>query len=135
VANNSPSIRQAILGGQTDPLSVGQSVPMDTGAKDTEMTTIADRVDADTDTSSASYAQYLASGAGNGERVVVVPVNSGAPNYINIGFAGFFLLNRDAYNKLHGNDSACAEYIGTWVKGVATPQPVGTGAYRLKLFQ
>jgi len=135
VSESAASLRQAIVGGMTDPETVGQPVNMDNGAKDTEMKAIAERVEEDTDTASTTYAQYLANGTGNGERVVVVVVNSGDPNYINLGFAGFFLLNDDAYTKLGGNDSACAEYIGAWVKGMPNPQPGGSGAYHVKLYQ
>jgi len=134
VSQSAASLRQAIVGGLTDPETVGQPVNMDNGAKDTEMSAIAMRVDEDTDTTSTTYAQYLAGGTGNGERVVVVPVNGGSPNYTNLGFAGFFLLNASAYTGLGGNDSACAEYIGAWVRGT-TPQPGGSGAYHVKLYQ
>jgi len=113
---------------------------MDNGAKNTEMSAIAMRVEEDTDTISTTYAQYLSSGTGNGERVVYVAVNSGSPNYTNLGFAGFFLLNDSYYSGLHGNQSACAEYIGTYVQGAAgqeTPglAPGGSGAYHIKLYQ
>jgi len=96
--------------------------------------------DEDTDTTSTTYAQYLASGTGNAERVVFVPVNSGPPNYTNLGFAGFFLLNASYYSGLGGNDSACAEYIGTYVQGAAGQQvsglaPGGSGAFHIKLYQ
>jgi hypothetical protein len=135
VSQSAADLREAIVGGNTDQVAVGQSVPMDNGAKDTEMTAIAQRVDEDTDTTSTTYAQYLAGGRGNGERVVVVPVNGGAPNFINVGFAGFFLLNDTSYQGLRGNDSACAEYIGAWVQGVYTTQASGAGAFHLKLYQ
>ncbi len=134
VSQSAASLRQAIVGGKTDPVTIGQPMPMDNGAKNTEMSAIAMRVEEDTDTSSTTYAQYLAAGTGNGERVVVVAVNGGPPQYTALGFAGFFLLNDSAYTGLKGNDSACAEYIGAWVKGV-TPQPGGSGAYHLKLYQ
>ena len=85
---------------------------MDNGAKNSEMTTIGDRVAYDTDRTSTTYSQYRSTGTGNGTRIVVVPVNGGPPNYTAIGFAGFFLLQQSAYTGLNGNDSACAEYIG-----------------------
>lgn len=135
VSESAASLRQAILGGDTDPETVGQPVNMDNGAKDTEMSAIAVRVDADTDTTSTTYAGYRSLGQGNGERLVVVPVNGGGPDYINLGFAGFFLLNDSAYTGLGGNDSACAEYIGAWVKGMPAPRPGGSGAYHVKLYQ
>jgi hypothetical protein len=130
-------LRQAIVSGQTDPVSIGSAVPMVVGAKDTEMTAIAMRVDFDSDNSSATYAQYRSIATGNGERIVVIPVNSGPPNFIAVGFAGFFLLNDNAYSGLKGNDSACAEYIGAFVQGQQTrlPAPGGSGAYHLKLYQ
>jgi len=135
VSDSAASLRQAIVGGTTDPETVGQPVSMDGGAKNTELSAIAMRVEEDTDITSSTYAQYLSSGNGNGERVVVVPVNGGGPQYITVGFAGFFLLDNNAYTGLGGNDSACAEYIGAWVKGMPKPQPGGSGAYHVKLYQ
>lgn len=140
VAESAANLRQAIVGGDTDPVTIGNPVEMDNGAKNTEMSAIGERVAEDSDTSSATYAQYLTNGTGNGERVVYVPVNSGSPNYTALGFAGFFLLNAASYSGLGGNDSACAEYIGTYVQGAAgqgTPglAPGGSGAYHIKLYQ
>jgi Flp pilus assembly protein TadG len=140
VSESAADLRQAIVGGATDPETVGTPVDMDNGAKNTEMSAIAQRVEEDTDTTSTTYAQYLTSGTGNGERVVYVAVNSGSPNYTNLGFAGFFLLNDSAYTGLKGNDSACAEYIGTYVQGAAGQgasglAPGGSGAYHIKLYQ
>ena len=116
VAQSGASLRQAIVSGLTDPLTIGQVTPM-SGGDNTEMIAIAQRVAEDTDQVSATYAEYRAAGSGNGERVVVVPVNSGDPNYTMIGFAGFFLLPKSSYTQLGGNDSACAEYTGAWVHG------------------
>ena len=140
VAESAATLRQAIVGAYTDPLTVGNAVPMDNGAKNTEMSAIAMRVEEDTDTTSTTYAQYLSTGTGNGERVVYVAVNSGAPNYTNLGFAGFFLLADSAYTGLKGNDSACAVYIGTYVQGAAGQSvpglaPGGSGSYHIKLYQ
>ena len=140
VKESAATLRQSIVSGQTDPVSVGSPINMDNGAKDTEMTAIADRVNEDTDTTSTTYAQYLSTGTGNGERVVLVAVNSGAPSYTNLGFAGFFLESASTYSGLKGNDSACAEYIGMYVQGGAgkgTPglAPGGSGSYHIKLYQ
>jgi len=135
VSQSAASLRQAIVGGDTDPETVGQPVNMDNGAKNTEMAAIGERVNEDTDTTSPDYATYLANGMGNGERVVYVAVNNGAPNYTNMGFAGFFLLNAASYSGLHGNDSACAEYIGTYVQGAGNLAPGGSGSYHIKLYQ
>ncbi len=135
VAESAANLRQAIVGGNTDPETVGSPINMDNGAKNTEMSAIGERVNEDTDTTSTTYAQYLANGTGNGERVVYVAVNGGPPNFVNVGFAGFFLLNASYYSGLGGNDSACAEYIGTYVQGAGNLQPGGSGAYHIKLFQ
>ena len=69
-------------------------------------------------------------------RVVTVVVNGGPPNYTAVGFAAFFLLTPDSYakangNKLGGNDSACAEYIGP----VSGSNPYGAGAIHIRLVQ
>jgi Flp pilus assembly protein TadG len=135
VRNSAASLRQAIVGGQTDSETIGQNVNMDMGAKNTEMSAIADRVNIDTDTTSATYADYQTNRTGNGARVVVVAVNGGAPNYINLGFAGFFLLPSSYYAGLKGNDSACAEYLGAWTEGQAFPAAGGSGGYHLRLLK
>ena len=135
VAESAANLRQAIVGGQTDPVTIGNPVEMDNGAKNTEMSAIAMRVEEDTDITSTTYAQYLANGTGNGERVVVVAVNNGPPSYTAVGFAGFFLLSDSSYTGLKGNDSACAEYIGTYVQGAGALPPGGSGAYHIKLYQ
>lgn len=135
VAQSAATLRQAIVSGETDPLSIGNPTPMDNGAKDTEMTSIALRVNMDSDIASATYAAYRAAARGNGERVVVIPMNGGGPNYTTLGYAGFFLLTPGQYTSLGGNDSACAEYIGAWVQGSPDPSPSGSGAFHLRLYQ
>jgi hypothetical protein len=135
VSQSAAEIRAAITGLNTDPISVGGFVPMDNGAKNTEMSAIADRVNYDNDSTSATYAAYRSSRTGNGARVVVVAVNGGPPNFVNVGFAGFFLLPASEYNGAHGNDSACAEYIGAWIGGETMPAPGGSGAFRIRLFK
>lgn len=134
-SQSASDLRATIVSGQTAPVAIGSSVPMVNGAKDTEMSAIAWRVNMDTDTTSTTYAQYVANGNGNGERVVMVPVNSGAPDYINVGFAGFFLETPSDYSGLGGNDSACAIYIGQYRQGSSTTSGSGSLAYHLKLFQ
>jgi Flp pilus assembly protein TadG len=134
-AGDASSAREAIVGVATEPVTIGQSVPMDNAQRDTLNATIAERVLFDSDYTSSSYAQYLARGLGNRVRVVVVPINGGPPDYIALGFAGFFLKNAHDYQTLNGNDAACAEYIGAWVMGGTPETPGGTGAFKLRLFQ
>jgi Flp pilus assembly protein TadG len=92
------SLRQTIVSGDTIPLSPGDPVNMNTGAVNSAPPSIAWRVALDTDTTSATYAQYRTLATGNGVRVVLVPVNAGPPNYLNLGFAAFFLLQQAYYD-------------------------------------
>lgn len=124
VAQSAANVTQAIVGGATDPMTVGNPVEMDNGAQNVQPQDIGDRVNMDSDTTSTTYAQYLANGTGNGERVVMTPVNNGPPNFDVVGFAGFFLLNANYYSNIHGNQSACGEYIGTYVQGAGNLAPV-----------
>ncbi len=135
VQQSAATLRQAIVGGDTDPMTVGNPVEMDNGAQNVQPSVMAQRVGMDSDTTSATYPQYLAGGTGNGMRVILVPVNNGPPNFIAVGFAGFFLLNASYYSGLNGNQSACGEYIGTFVHGASNLAPGGTGAFHIKLFQ
>lgn len=136
VAQGASNVTQAILGGATDPMSVGNPVEMDNGAQNVHPSDIVTRVSWDSDTTSATYAQYVANGTGNGMRVVMVPVNNGPPNFTVVGFAGFFLLNSAYYNGINGNGSACAEYIGAYTQGSGgNHAPGGSGAYHIKLYQ
>jgi hypothetical protein len=135
VSNSAASLRQAIVSGDTDSVTIGSSVSMDNGAKNTEMSAIGDRASQDNDTTSTTYSQYVSSHTGNGARVVVVVVNSGQPNYTAIGYAAFFLLTPSYYSGLKGNDSACAEYIGAWTEGSPFPPTGGSGAYKLRLIK
>jgi Flp pilus assembly protein TadG len=130
------TLRQAIVGGDTIPLSLGDSVQMDTGAVNTAPPAIAWKVALDTDTTSTTYPQYRAAQTGNGERVVMVPVNDGPPTYRNLGFAAFFLLQQSYYTGLNGNDAACGVYIGRYLQGQQIPPAAGgSGVFHLKLFQ
>ncbi len=136
-AGSASSARQAIVGEATVPISIGDTVPMDNAQRVTLNATIAERVLVDADSTSTTYAEYRSKALGNRARVVVVPVNSGPPNYTAIGFAGFFLKNASTYTALNGNDAACGEYIGVWVMGGPSeePPPGLAGAMRFRLFQ
>jgi Flp pilus assembly protein TadG len=132
-SESAASLRQAVVSGATDSITIGSNIAMDNGAKDSVAKGIADRVNLDSDITSTTYSQYQSSRTGNGSRVVVVAVNGGPPNFVAMGFAAFFLLTPDSYSGLGGNDSACAEYIGQWTEGTAFPPTGGSGAYRIRL--
>jgi len=91
-----------------------------------------ERIELDTDHTSTTYAQYQANiidgkRAGNGLRLVGVPVNAGpgASERNVTGFAGFFLsASEETPFYPPGADSAwCAEYYGVWNRG-----GIGAGA-------
>lgn len=130
------TIRQAIGGDyQTIIRNVGDSVNMTGGAKNTERTAIQTRIATDTNSTAPNYATYLASGTGNGQRVVAMPINSGAPNNTIVQYGAFFLLPVGNYPQ-GGNQAWCAEYIGAYVQGGNAGGAGGnSGAYVVRLAQ
>jgi Flp pilus assembly protein TadG len=127
--NSAADLSQAILSNVTTDLSVSGSadvptnftldstVDMDGGAKNSVINlALATRVGQDSDPLSETYAAYKSSRSGNGRRMVVVPINNGAPDFAIAGFAGFFLLTPSSYD-VTGNLPACAEYVGAWTQG------------------
>ena len=127
--NNAADLSQAILSNVTTDLAVSGSadvptnftldstVDMDGGAKNSVINqALAMRSGQDTDSLSATYSQYKSLRGGNGRRMVVVPINNGAPNFAIAGFAGFFLLTPGSYD-VTGNEPGCAEYVGAWTQG------------------
>ncbi len=130
-------IREAIITSEQHDVrvyTVGDPIFMSTGNKQTEETAMQTRVSQDTNTTATTYAQYVASGTGNGRRMVVVPVNGGpASNYRLVGFASFFLGTVQDY-KVSPSGSFCAEYVGSAVLGGSTggANP-GSGAYSVRL--
>jgi len=127
-------IRQAIVSDyQTAPLTIGSSVNMTGGAKNTEANALAERIGQDTDPNSARYADYVANGRGNGRRIVLLPINTYNPNYTLLGFRAFFLLPASTYTSGGGNDPFCAEYIGPYTRGSAHAAAGNPGAYVIRL--
>jgi len=127
--NSAADLSQAILSNVTTDLAVSGSadvptnftlnstVDMDGGAKNSVINqALAMRVQQDSDPLSATYSAYRATRSGNGRRMVVVPINNGAPDFAIAGFAGFFLLTPGSYD-ITGNEPACAEYVGAWTQG------------------
>lgn len=126
---------------QSSPITIGDPVPMVGGNKNTEGTALDSRVNEDSDPNSATYADYMALGKGNGRRVIGVPVNSGPPDFVAIGIAGFFLLPTPTYLAVTGTTPICAVYIGPYVQGStysgagATANAGNTGGYVVRLIQ
>jgi Flp pilus assembly protein TadG len=133
--NSSAVIRAAIEDDyMTEPVTVGQPVAMTGGNKQTQRDSLITRVNQDTDNYSATYAQYDAAGAGNGRRLVAVPINSGYPDNIVLGFGLFFLLLPSEYDD-SGNRPFCAEYVGPYVQGSRHKGAGGPGAYVVRLVE
>jgi Flp pilus assembly protein TadG len=112
-----------------DPTSPDNSLAnrLVSGEKNSVMAALTERVTKqDTDNESTDFTGYLSniqaaregqpvSKAGNGRRLMAVPVNSGPPAFKVTGYAMFFLNDLD-YKK-NGNAPACAQYIGPWTQG------------------
>jgi hypothetical protein len=129
------TLRDAIVGGDTIPLSLGDSVQMFQGAVNTAPPSIAWKVNL-IRMPTQPLRPSTAPPDRNGARVVMVPVNGGAPGYLNLGFAAFFLLQHTYYEGLNGNDAACGVYIGRYLQGQQIPPaPGGSGIFHIKLFQ
>src|SRR5205807_224384 len=112
--NSASAIRGEIIDDiQYSTLNIGYPVPMVGGAKNTEGSALAARVQEDSDSISATYSAYMSGGRGNGRRLVGLPINNGPNNnFIAIGIGEFFLLTPDIYNAVQGNTPICAEYVG-----------------------
>jgi Flp pilus assembly protein TadG len=126
---------------QVATINIGDPVPMVGGNKNTEGSALDTRVLEDSDSTSATYAAYLANGTGNGRRVVGVPVNNGPPNFDAIGIGAFLLEPTPIYQGVTGTTPICAEYIGPYVAGStrtgagATAATGNTGGYMVRLIQ
>lgn len=145
--NSNANVRTAIAfgtypNGNTTPSSITAGMRLN-GVPGNRGTSIFDalqqRVNQDTDTTSTTYAQYLASGTGNGRRIVTMPV--GDPNSWSgngngsaavVGFASFFL--ETTYSGTSG--PICAYYIGpASLNGTSTGQTDSTQVYTNVLFR
>jgi hypothetical protein len=137
-------IRQAIISEvQSHELKVGDQIIGAPGNRGTESDALRERYDQDTDERSGiTYAQYMTGEYGNGRRFVIVPVNdptidpiTGQPKDIVLGFAGFFMTDREVCGMGENMVApCCAEYVGpALVPGRRSGG--GTGAYKVKLFQ
>ncbi|MCE5308653.1 MAG: pilus assembly protein [Acidobacteriales bacterium] len=131
--SSAANIRAAIVDNyQTIVREVGDSVVMTGGAKQTQRDALIQRIYQDTDSTSSTFAQYIAGGAGNGRRIVVVPINTWHPDYIILGYGAFLLMLPNEYVP-GGNKPFCAEYIGAYVQGAPHTGGGMPGAYVVRL--
>jgi hypothetical protein len=131
-------IRETIVADyQTVFRQIGDSVVMTGGAKQTMRDALVERVRQDSDTTSSSFAEYIANGAGNGRRIVAAPINLGQPGgYRIVQIGAFFLLTPDAYlSAMGGNKPFCAEYIGPYVQGSTREGAGDPGYYVVRLIE
>ena len=144
--NGNSSVRNSIVYGgypnansTPSSISAGDSlkgVPGNRGAS--VFSALDTRASQDTDTSSATYAQYLAAGLGNGRRIVTVAIggtwtgNGNNAHTSVLGFANFFL---DAsYSGSSG--PICATYIGpASLNGNGSGASDATKVYSVMLYQ
>jgi hypothetical protein len=130
---SSSLIRQTIVADyQTVTRAVGDSVVMTGGAKQTQLSSLIERVNQDADTTSLTYTQYESRGIGTGRRIVGAPINTGNPNYTIVQIGAFFLLPASQYGN-GGNSSFCAEFLGAWVQGARNRGAGDPGAYVARL--
>jgi len=135
--NSADVIREAIEG---DAMSTGREydigtpLMMSSGQKQTEHSSLINRINQDTDTSSATYAEYEAAGEGNGRRLVVVPINGGPSDFAITTFGLFFLLPASEYQNSPLRPF-CAEYVGPGVLGGKRKGAGGPGVYVVRLVQ
>jgi len=109
---------------QTKTLTIGGSVTMTGGAGETQRESLINR--AYQDITTARYSDYK----GNGRRLTVAPVNSGAPAYTVVGFGAFFLPMDYARG---GNKPFCAEYVGPYIFGSSRKASTGSGGFVVRL--
>ena len=134
--NSAAVISEQVQGNaQEASVTVGAVLPGVGGAKTTVSSDIAARVDQDLNTSTDSYATYMA-GAHNGRRVVTMPIQSEVDGTV-LGFGTFFLMDDGAYGHT-GNSDWCAIFVGgasVTDNGGGAGASSTAGAYQVKLVQ
>lgn len=127
------------------PVTIGQPLTMTGGSDNTQGDAIVDRINQDTDTTSATYAAYKANTTaggdlvGNGRRVVGAPINAGptySPAFDVLQIGGFFLQTATNYSHAGGSSPLCGEYIGPFTQGSFDGSASsGGGGYVIRLIQ
>ena len=111
---------------------VGDTVDMTGGAKQSQLDSLRDRINQDSNTTAATYDAYVSAGNGNGRRLVAALINTGHPNYTAVQVGAFFLRRPSDYQN-GANNPWCAEYVGAWVQGSNNRGAADSGAYVARL--
>jgi hypothetical protein len=119
---------------QTVTRTIGDQVNMTGGTKQTQVTSMHNRINQDTDPTSATFSAYVSKRAGNGRRIVAAPINTGSPDYRIVQIGAFFLLPASEYPN-GGNKAFCAEYVGAWLQGSTRQAAADSGAYVAQLIR
>ena len=136
--SNSAATASAEIEGlkQEQSVTVGAPIPAVGGAKTSVAAAIDYHLALDGDTTDTTYAAYMANPAHNGQRVIVMPIQSEvAPNNV-LGF-GTFLLTASGSYAHSGNADWCGIYIGRANLAGSGNQGASStaGAYQVKLVQ
>lgn len=137
--NSASAIRNTIINDfQTVTRTVGDLVDLTGGAKQTMLDALRERINQDSDNYSTSYAQYAGggAGAGNGRRLVGVPINDGGtPPGVNhrIVSIGLFFLKKTGEYGSGGGQPWCAQYVGSYVEGSNNKGVEDSGAWVVRL--
>lgn len=140
--HSSSEQRHAIISDDTGgvTIAVGSIISPGPGGHNSNGNAIQSRLAQDTDPTSTSYTTYQSNRvngrrAGNGRRIIGVPINSGrlgTTPYEVIAIGSFFLLTSEWYDA-NGNQPLCAEFIGPWVQGSKNTGGSTSGSYVLRL--
>jgi hypothetical protein len=135
--NNSAAVASEQIEGltQESTITVGEVLPGVGGAKTSVASAIDFRIAQDGDTTDTTYASYEANPSHNGQRVVVMPIQSEVDNTI-LGFGTFLLTPAGTYDH-KGNANWCAIFIGAAniVGSGNTGASSNPGPYQVKLVQ
>ncbi len=107
--------------------NVGDLVAMTGGAKQSQLSSLYQRINQDSDVTSTTYANYT----GNGRRIIAAPINDGGTplgsNNRIVSIGAFMLVPTGQYGN-GGGQAWCAEYIGCWLQGSSRRCAVGGGS-------
>ena len=146
-SNSNSVINQEVLDViQLQSVSVGDSITLSTGDKNSEAKALDLRVNEDQDILDNTVDSYINSSNHNGRRLVALPVvNPTSSGTFVLGYGGFLLLSNSTakspgpstlYASGNGNDPFCAIYIGPYTQGSIGPGgSTQTGYFKVMLVQ